>query len=265
MSMAMLQSNVSRSDIPYERDNEGFGFFQYLEIAWKRKFYLIIPFLVVFLIGFSIAMLWPPTFVSEAKLLVESQQIPTDLVKPTVTAGAKERIQVIEQRVTTREHLLAIMDKQNLFPDQRQKLSRTELFDLMKQSTQIKPIELLQRGRSESVIAVTVSFAHRRPDVATKVANDLVTLILNEDARNRTNRAMETTKFLTREQQRLEAELASVNAKIAQLRVQNPAGVTSNTQPSPLTALKAELAMKSSVYSKSHPEIRRTPSTNRGS
>ena len=53
----------------------------------------------------------------------------------------------------------------------------------------------------------------RRPDVATKVANELMTLFLNEDARNRTNRAMETTRFLAREAQRLEAELAAIEAK----------------------------------------------------
>ena len=56
-------------------------------------------------------MLWPPTYLSEGKILVESQQIPVDLVKPTVTTASKERIQVIEQRVMTRDNLLAILDK----------------------------------------------------------------------------------------------------------------------------------------------------------
>jgi hypothetical protein len=63
-----------------------------------------------------------------------------------------------------------------------------------------------------------VGFTDRRPDVATKVANELLTLFLNEDVRNRTNRAMETTKFLAREAQRLENDLGSVEAKIADLR-----------------------------------------------
>ena len=64
-------------------------------------------------------MLWPPTYLSEGKILVQSQQIPTELVRPTVTSAAQERIQVIQQRTMTRDNLIAIADKFQLFPDKR--------------------------------------------------------------------------------------------------------------------------------------------------
>jgi uncharacterized protein involved in exopolysaccharide biosynthesis len=146
-----------------------------------------------------------------------------------------------------------------MFADQRDRLSRTELLDLMRENTVIKPIELDQsRGRTEglSTIALTVGFTDRRPDVATKVANELLTLFLNEDVRNRTNRAMETTKFLAREVQRLENELGSVEAKIVDFRRKNVTSLPEQTMPQ-LATLKAELAQKSSVYSKTHPEVLR--------
>jgi uncharacterized protein involved in exopolysaccharide biosynthesis len=206
-------------------------------------------------------MLWPPTYLSEGKILVESQQIPADLVKPTVTTGSKERIQVIEQRVMTRDNLLAILDKYQMFADQRDSLSRTELLDLMRQNTKIKPLELDQAtGRTDGLttIALTVGFTDRRPDVATKVANELITLFLNEDARNRTNRAMETTKFLAREVQRLEGDLAAIDAKIADFKRKYVAlgPLPDQTLPQ-LAVLKAELAQKSGVYSKAHPDVLR--------
>ena len=69
--------------------------------------------------GLAIAALWPATYLSEGKILVQSQQIPTELVRPTVTNAAQERIQVIEQRMMTRENLLAIVDKFQLFPTKR--------------------------------------------------------------------------------------------------------------------------------------------------
>src|SRR5262249_52081207 len=204
-------------------------------------------------------MLWPPTYLSEGKILVESQQIPTDLVRPTVTAAAKERIQVIQQRVTTRDNLLAIADKYQMFADRRDRLSRTELLELMRDSIKVTPIVLDQPGKNET-IAVTVGFSHRQPDIATKVANELLTLFLNEDARNRTNRAVETTKFLSREVQRLEGELGSIETKIAEMSQQqrnNPIFQAGGGQLSPLASAKAELAAKSAIYSKSHPELRR--------
>ena len=47
-------------------------------------------------------------------------------MRPTVTNAAQERIQVIEQRTMTRENLLAIIDKFQLFPQQRNLMSATQ-------------------------------------------------------------------------------------------------------------------------------------------
>src|ERR1019366_2775816 len=90
----------------------------YWELLKRRAFYFAIPFVVVASVGVGIALIWPPTYLSEGKILVQSQMIPTELVRATVTSAAQERIQVIEQRTMTRENLLAIIDKFQLFPGQ---------------------------------------------------------------------------------------------------------------------------------------------------
>src|SRR5262245_58524934 len=256
----MLQNNRPHSQTSFESEDLGLDPSYYVGILKKRIFYLLIPFVLALAAGSAVAMLWPATYLSEGKILVESQQIPADLVRPTVTASSKERLQVIEQRVMTRDNLLAVMDKYQMYADRRDSLSRTELLDLMRQNAQVKPLELDPvRGRTDGLttIALTVGFTDRRPDVAMKVANDLITLFLNEDARNRTNRAMETTKFLAREVQRWEAELSSIDAKIADYKRKHVAAavVTPEHTAPQLTMLKAELASKGGVYSKSHPEM----------
>jgi len=261
----MLQKVNSDSSLVAEGGAESLDLSYYYSVLKKRALYLLLPFVVTLAAGFGGAILWPPTYLSEGKILVESQQIPTDLVRPTVTTTAKERIQVIQQRVTTRENLLAIADKYKMYADRRDRLSRTELLDLMRENIKVEPVDLDPgRGRRTDTIAVTVGFMDRRADVATKVANELLTLFLNEDARNRTNRAVDTTKFLGREAQRLEGEVSAVDAKIAEFRQQQQQQLQSGLtvqQPgapvSPLAAAKAELAMKRAIYTKSHPEIRR--------
>jgi uncharacterized protein involved in exopolysaccharide biosynthesis len=245
--MAMLDS--SHRQAPFEIDDQTQGPFEYYEILKKRKFYGLIPFVGVFAIGFAVTMLWPPTFLSEGKILVQSQQIPIDLVRPTVTATASERLATIEQRVITRDNLLKIVDKYQLFANQRDTLSRTEILDLMRENIVIKPVE---RPNENFTVAITVGFTDRRPEIATKVANELITFFLNEDARNRTARATETTKFLEQEAQKLQVELASIDGKILESRHEVP----ETTLPQ-LTVLKAELAQKSAVYSASHPDVRR--------
>src|SRR5262245_10872524 len=107
-----LESRLESPDL-------GLDLWSYVAILKRRKLLLILPFILVLSIGFVVTMALPPVFRSEARILVESQQIPTELVRPTVTAGAKERIQVIEQRVMTRENLLNIAEKFRLFPGKR--------------------------------------------------------------------------------------------------------------------------------------------------
>ena len=147
--MAMLDS--SRLQAPLEMDDQGLDPSHYFEILKKRKFYGLIPFVCIFAIGFAVALLWPPTFLSEGKILVQSQQIPVDLVRPTVTATASERLATIEQRVMTRDNLLKIVDKYQLFANQRDTLSRTDMLDLMRANTVIKPVEIdIQRRQTRT-------------------------------------------------------------------------------------------------------------------
>jgi uncharacterized protein involved in exopolysaccharide biosynthesis len=247
-SMRALQGDADRGvDVSY-----------YIGIIKRRILYFLIPFFVVFVGGFAIAMALKPVYVAEGRILVESQQIPTELVRPTITATAKERIQVIEQRIMTRENLLAIVDKFKMFGDQRRNMSGTQLLDLMRQRTRVVPFELDQvRRRSDSLtIALTIGFEDESPEIAMRVANELVTLILNEDARNRTSRAQETTNFLSREVKKLEADLSSIEVQISEFKVRNnnrePISEKASMQ---LVMLKAELQEKSAVYADAHPDM----------
>jgi uncharacterized protein involved in exopolysaccharide biosynthesis len=236
----------------------------YWELVKRRWLYFFLPFFVIALGGAAVTYLLPAVYLSQGKILVQSQQIPTELVRPTVTNAAQERIQVIEQRTMSRDNLVAMIDKFQLFPDKRTLMSITQLVELMKKSTKIEPVAqplAFARPYSPNVnptIAFTVGFEYPDPQVAARVANELVTRILNEDLRDRTSRATDTTKFLAREVQKLQADSASIDAKIeqakaAQLRPNSP---TSADQPATqLAQLRAELVQKSALYSDKHPTM----------
>src|ERR1700710_3329687 len=95
----------------------------YWALFKRRWAYFFFPFVLIAAAGAGVALLLPATYSSEGKILVQSQQIPTELVRPTVTSAAQERIQVIEQRTMTRDVLLAIVDKFKLFPERRNLMS----------------------------------------------------------------------------------------------------------------------------------------------
>ena len=235
-----------------------------LDLVKRRFLYFLIPFLLIAPAGAAIVMLLPALYLSEGKLLVESQRIPTELVRPTVTSLAAERIQIMQQRLMTRDNMMAVIEKYKLFADRRSLLSTTELVDLMRERTKIQPLELGRRAGDRVTMALTVGFEHEQPDIATKVAGELITLILNEDLRNRTSRATETTQFLAREANRLQTELRSVEMQIVDVKKkraetalaaqarQQEALEQANAQ---ITRLKAERLTKANQLSWNHPDV----------
>jgi polysaccharide biosynthesis transport protein len=198
--------------------------FGYVGRTIRRRFHLfIIPCALIAAAGIAIVMSMPAIYTADAKILVESQQIPDSLVKSTITDLASERLQVIQQRVLTRDNLLSLVDKFALFED-RKNLTRSDVVDLMRGRIVFQPLDLQANAnkRKDTVItAFAIEFNYENPGVVVRVANDLVTFILEEDAKARTGRASDTTKFLQREVDRLSAELSSVQEGLSNFKLQN--------------------------------------------
>ena len=90
--------------------------YYYLGLVKRRFLLVLFPAIAAFAAVVAVIFLIPPTYQSAATILVQAQQIPADLVRSTVTASALERVQIIQQRVMTRENLLRITDKYKLYP-----------------------------------------------------------------------------------------------------------------------------------------------------
>jgi uncharacterized protein involved in exopolysaccharide biosynthesis len=231
------------------------NFGRYTDILRRRVFYFLLPFGLISILGLFFAVTQRPKYISEGKILVESQVIAPDLVRPIMTATSSERIELMQQRVMTRDNLLSIANKFGLFP------GRSRL-DLMRKSVQMKPAEVEGQQQRQGIpsTAFTVGFEHENPELAMSVANEFVRLIVDEDARSRTSRATEAVKILTGEAKDIEDKLESVQTQIYEL-ARRPRDEVPETpdqeklQLTALAALKAELVQKISVYSEAHPAV----------
>jgi uncharacterized protein involved in exopolysaccharide biosynthesis len=256
----MLQTYNLQSETLDDVGGRSLGIGHYLGMAKRRALYFLIPFTLGLLAGALVTAIQRPIYQAAGKVLVESQQIPADLVKPTVTDTANQRIQVIQQRIMTRDNLLALVKKYQMFPHERRWMSDTEVLDLMRQRTAFTLVDSNAAQPGAATIAFTVSFEYENPQITLSVTNDLLTLILSEDARNRTNRATETTTFLMHESQRLQGALAAIETQITESKIK-PRDSADATDPvklqmAELTKLKEELAQMSSTYSAQYPAIK---------
>lgn len=193
------------------------SFSDYLSIVKRRWLQMLVTFMVILLVAVATAIFLPPSYQSTGTILIESQQIPDDVVKATVTSYADERIEVIKQRVMTRDNLYRIIQKYNLYPKKIDSETTSTLIDDMRKSISVILLnaDVERSGGGKATIAFKVGFEYERPEVAHKVANEIVTLFLDENVKARTERATETTEFLTQEVENLKKELESVENKVA--------------------------------------------------
>ncbi|MGH8332219.1 MAG: GumC family protein [Pseudomonas sp.] len=190
----------------------------YIEIIKHRAVMVIVCIAVILGLSVLVAMSIPPVYESSGTILVESQQISPDLVAANNNTFADERIEVIRQRVMTREHLEGIINKYNLFASQSRQLSVSEKIEEMRNAIVVSLVSAAVKGRGEVTIAFRLSFEHRQPEIANKVAKELVTLFLDENIKQRTERASETTEFLTQEADKLRVELEALENRLADFK-----------------------------------------------
>lgn len=193
----------------------------------RRTTPAVLTFIAVLTVVVSAAVFWPATYRSKGTILIEQQEVPVDIVRSMVSSYADQRIQVITQRVMTSENLFRIIERYGLFADERRKTAREVLIDKVRENIDFKMISAdvvdPRQGRpTKATIAFSVSYDHRSPIIAAKVANELTTLYLNENVANRKQLADDTTAFLSSESERLSKQIAELETQLAQFKEENP-------------------------------------------
>lgn len=218
----------------------------YLSILKRRWLQMLAVFIAVLLAALAVAMLMAPVYQSTGTILVEAQQIPDDVVKATVTSFADERIEVIKQRVMTRDNLYRIINKYKLYPKKVDSETTSTIIDLMRRSLSVELLnaDVQNAQGGHATIAFKVGFEYEKPEIAHKVANEIVTLFLDENVKTRTLRATETTEFLTQEVGNLKKDLESVETKVATYKQQNSNSLPEHMEMHMNMLHQAELDMK---------------------
>lgn len=207
----------------------------YLAAFKRRRAQIAAIFVVIFGIGGIIALAWPPTYRSAATILIEEQQIPAELVQSTVTSYATQRIETISQRVMTRNNLMDIVTRFNLYEDERQQETTEEILDRMREDIELEMISAdvidPRSGRPmPATIAFSLAFVGRDPEQVQKVSNELTTLYLQENIKTRASKAQETLTFLSDEADRLSKRIAELEKSMAEFKAAN-AGSLPELQP----------------------------------
>jgi len=195
----------------------------YLDIAKRRKWSLIIPAVVVFLGACIVARVLPSIYHSKATILIEEQDVPVDFVRTTVTSYAEQRLQTIYQRIMNFSRLQEMIDKFNLYPDLKKKWTIEQIVTKMQEDITLELTggDVLGKSkgrRGENAVAFTISYEGKDPMTVQQIVNKITYLFLDENIKVREKQATDTLQFLKGEMDRISENLSDLDAKMAVLK-----------------------------------------------
>jgi uncharacterized protein involved in exopolysaccharide biosynthesis len=200
----------------------------YINVFKRRYKLFFIPAGIILVLAIIAVVVWPPTYKSEATILIEQQEIPQDFVRSTVTSLADQQIQEITQRVMTLKTIMGLVEQYELFDKgELERRSTTEIAiefrdEMMGLNVVSAEVVDPRTGRpTTATIAFSLSFKHGNAAKSQKIANELVNLYLNENLRLRTEKSANTSAFLKRESEQLAQQLQEYEQSLADFKDKN--------------------------------------------
>ncbi|OGR00947.1 MAG: hypothetical protein A2505_03925 [Deltaproteobacteria bacterium RIFOXYD12_FULL_55_16] len=195
-------------------------------VLLRRRWYLILPSCAIFWATVATVFLLPSIYRSTSTILIEEQEIPTNLVRTTVTRYAQQRLGIIYQRLISTSRILAIIKEFHLYPELQNKISPDEIAAKMKGDIVLNFIKAdvvdPKTGQaSPATIAFTLSYQGKKPEQTQKIASVLTSLFLEEYLKDREKTVSGASSFLLEEVNRITEVLAESDAKIADYKEQH--------------------------------------------
>lgn len=190
-----------------------------------RRLPVVLAIIVVTTIaGIILAFTLPSVYRAEARLLVESPQIPDELAASTVRSTAEEILLAIEQRLVTRENLLDLARRFDVYADAPEMAEDVMVEDMRRRISIVMPP--FQRNTG----VVIVSFGAGNAEQSAAVTQALVGQILEQNVELRTAASGGTLDFFQQEVKRLSEEMLDQNARILEFEQLNRDALPENLE-----------------------------------
>jgi len=172
----------------------------YLQILSRRKWWVIVPAVVISVAMALVSVKLPKTYRSETLILVDPQKVPADYVKATVSSEVTDRLQTIGQEILSRTRLQKIIDQFGLYKQQQAYMSKEDVIELMRSDIHVDVVtEANPNSRTKGSAAFKISFTGSDPALVQQVTRQIASLFIEENLKVRQDQAMGTDAFIESE------------------------------------------------------------------
>jgi polysaccharide chain length determinant protein (PEP-CTERM system associated) len=186
--------------------------------SWRRRKWLaIVVFVVPFTAAVTFAAFLPNIYESTASVLVERQQVPEGLVRPTVTGELETRLRTISQETLSRSRLETLINRFGLYPDVRHSAPTEAVIDRMRHDIRLDLRGTDPRGRG-STIAFAITYRGRDPETVAQVTNTLASFYIEQNLQVRERQATGTAQFLRGELEEARKRLDTQERRVSEFK-----------------------------------------------
>jgi polysaccharide biosynthesis transport protein len=192
----------------------------YIDIVRRHRGWIFGPLLLI-LAGTVVGVyLMPDTYVSQATVKVQAQQVPVNMVQAAVNQEMTDRITSMSQTILSRTTLAIIINNFGLYPRERKSMPIEDVVETMRRKVQILPVSSMG-GPGHEVPAFAIQYAYEDRFQAQRVVSDLVSRFIDESTTSRANATQQTTQFMKDETDEAKRALDEVESQIAAFKVRN--------------------------------------------
>jgi polysaccharide chain length determinant protein (PEP-CTERM system associated) len=253
--------------------NRELGFDDYLAVLRRRLWAIVIPVLLGPLVGYLITLLLTPDYASTSLILIEQPKVPETFVKPVITSDLVGRLATMQEQILSRTRLQPVIERYGLYRNElRRGVPMEDLIDEMRKAIVVTPVEFAEAGlglqispalakkpsgkNAATVPGFSISFTAENARLAQQVCTDLTSMFMDENVRQREQRAQGTTTFLHTQLQEAKRKLDQADAKLAEFKRRN-IGVLPDEQETNLQVLgtlNTRLATVTEELNRAHQE-----------
>jgi polysaccharide chain length determinant protein (PEP-CTERM system associated) len=187
----------------------------------------------VFLASIVIAAILPDQYETYTTVLVEPQTISQELVEAQMQGTElNQRLHLMSMQILSRPRLSRIIDDLRLYPEESKQMTREEVIEFMRSQIRVEPVlpeletilatQFDVTRRDVQINTFRLLFRHEDAKTAAAVANRLANDFIEEHIRERVQNTTDTSEFIESELARLAVQIQDVEARIAQVKSENP-------------------------------------------
>ena len=185
----------------------------------RRHWMLMLAAAIAGLVATGIvASLQEPQYFARATVLIASQKLSEQFVRPTITEDVLERINAMTAEALSREKLATVVEKYDLFPEILESRGMADAVAALRREIVIETDKSPVASRNPRALVLAIGFTGPDPQLAANVANEVARLFTDAGVRLRTQQAHLTTEFLRRELEAAETALQEQRREISEFQ-----------------------------------------------